>query len=183
MSDDRYDSVALLTCGESVYESWDTDWGWFQYGEVIGVNWIGCDPRFDLDWLCVKDRSVMDDERVVMPNNGMVIAGGVPKRWKASIDYENFEDWSKEDCWAGPRVCGYTFPDALRWALRSFPDARVDVFGLDMDGKQGACRNNGRHDAVRWSAEMPWLRHLFLRYGDRIRLKGCRKEMSCFLAG
>ncbi len=124
----------LISCGPSVFDTWHGSPG---PGEpVVGINSII--DYFPVDWLCMRDPFELRS----LPRIGIARGRAVPR-------LEGLEDE-----WLGNwRRCRLTFPLALRWALLKWPDRKVKVYGCDMSGEQGACRDGDRHDPGRWQAE------------------------------
>lgn len=163
--------ISLLSCGGSILKSWegrrDAD------DIVVGVNWVG--HYHQTDYLCFKDEVVLD-RSFLLPRIGFVNSGHVTQLWKGRRSYENFKRWDGVTGWGGQKVCGFTFPDALRWCLEKWPDDSVHVYGCDMDDEANIGGSTFGHDEARWKAERRFINHMVKLHGHRIRFVGCRCE-------
>ena len=169
--------VALLSCGGSILEVWPRVRR-SSYDYVVGVNWVG--ELYDCDYLCMKDQCLIDRGRLKVPRIGVVDSGGVGRIWKGRRSYENFKRWDGVAGWCGPLICGFTFPDALRWCCEKWTDKDIDIFGCDMDLDKGICMDNWNHTINRWSTELPFIAHMLRLHMNRIQFVGCRINLEFF---
>lgn len=87
------------------------------------------------------------------PKVGFALFGGMD----AGLIQRGFSVWRE----IGPilRVdgvaCPYTFPYALRWVLRQWASASIDVFGVDMDEGDGLnpWGSDNYRNGLRWDLE------------------------------
>jgi hypothetical protein len=167
--------IALLSCGGSVLETWPKVLETKErslYDYVVGVNWVG--ELYECDYLCMKDQCLVARGLLKPPRIGVVNGGGVEFIWKGRRSYENFARWDKVAGWCGPVVCGYTFPDALKWCCEKWTDKEIDVFGCDMDQEKGVCKDSWNHGIGRWAREAPFIAHMLRLNLNRIQFVGCR---------
>lgn len=168
--------IALVSCGESALESFSPSVQ-DDYAVTIGINWAVYHWHFD--WAAAWDALVWryaDGRFAFWPVDGIVTCGRLPDdvatvAASKALQVESF-----------PRLtsCTTTFPNALEWALLKWPDSEIDIYGLDMNGKQGLQPwHDGRcHSSWRWDVELKHLHSLWSLCGPRLRLVGCNVDES-----
>jgi hypothetical protein len=171
--------IALVTCGESAKESWlNADKS--RYEATVGVNWAV--NWFTFDWAVAWDALVWrwsSGKLANIPRIGVVGCGRQPEDLHAKFNARGLR------LEFVPRLtdCTTTFPNALEWALCKWPEAHVDIYGLDMDTAQGLAPwpQPLCHSPERWDREFRYMRGIWNEHGGRIYLVGCRVDSSRFI--
>ena len=158
--------IHLLTCGPSLL----TSWGSVYLPEddlIVGVN-RAC-QTFEVDWACYSD-TIIPEGPIIRPSQGYVISQGLTG-WDCGRQFNSFPSWDGWEGWSGKQPF-YTFPNALAWCLRTFTQAEITIYGMDMsnEGCLGQPDWNFNHTQERWEDEAKFLKHCWKVGGDRIRI-------------
>ena len=164
--------IALITCGESAKTSWSDAKG-KEYDYVVAVNWAS--HLFSSDWVVAFDDSTWRYGKVIIPR-----IGGVSYRRLSdhvnSIRLANDLEWElvEELMECGKfGKCSFTFPNALRFCFEEWPDASVDIYGLDMNKNQGLCMWDNGHSSNRLIREVTFVEAIIHEHWNCIKLIGC----------
>lgn len=170
--------IAIVSCGESAKTAYSRDIG-DSYDVTIGVNWA-C-YHWPFDWVAAWDALIWRYNSgldAIWPSVGIATCGRLPD------DVAKLAEARQLQVEAFPRrpLCSTTFPSALEWALAKWPDAAIDVYGVDMDTQQGLepWHDAKAHSSYRWDREARHLMRIWSESGDRICLVGCAVDPSQF---
>lgn len=166
--------VALITCGESVKRSWNDDKR-REYDHIVGVNWAA--HHYDLDWVVAWDAQIWRHGEIIIPRTGAVSYGdGIPDdvdaiRIRHGIEWELIDEPLLNE---RGQMNTFSFPLAVQFCVQEWPDCSIDIYGLDMDEKQGICMWSNGHKSERWDRERSFVECMLNKYADRISLVDCR---------
>lgn len=156
--------TAILAPGPSLPLHWEgADWS--QYSEVIAVNTAG--HRYPHDWLAFADWHIIRHRNpdIAPPRKGYLCKGGMWPGEKGWADLTACFPLSSEP---SPPRCGFTFPNALKWAQGRSNGARIDVYGFDCaDIPTDFTGQPGDHSEARWAKELPWVKQA---WGPNVRV-------------
>jgi hypothetical protein len=182
--------VAVLACGPSLpryYSGWDS-----ACDLVVAVNTAGW--LYPCDWLACSDRHII----------GPVLAGEHPlprvgfltnKGWRDSVtakgvSFANLPIYDRRLGNLTPAMtelaksqgmteCGYTFPNALWFALHTLKATELHIYGFDAVQSDDVAGVSGYHTPKRWQTEIPWVQLVlkdaadYVIFGDRNPLASC----------
>jgi len=163
--------VALLCPGPSLREVYCDDM-FEEFEAVIAVNTAGW--LFFHHWLAFLDRHVWTPVREKRLNVHLPLVGilsnnafcdeAAPMGWKAEPMPSYYGVGVSEEAkrLTSREKMPFTMPNALEFALKRFPQARVTVFGMDYAVNQPCAGNvKGDRSVKRFSDEAIWLRSVW----------------------
>ena len=165
--------VAIVSSVESAREHWTSDVS-DSYQVTIGINWA-C-YHWCFDYVATWDALVWrhnGGNDVIWPAFGIVYSG---KSLPDDVATVASSKGLRVESFPRMTDCTTTFPNALEWALRCFPAADIDIYGMDMDGRQGLAPwpDSRCHSSTRWDVEKRWIRHIMSDAKRQVKLIGCR---------
>lgn len=172
--------IALVTGGESARTSYSDDL-FDGYEAVVAANWAS--HHYRSRWIVALDPTVWRIEhisRIVLPIRGLVSYETQPQDVTDILEAEDIElrPFGSRITHRVKGICTFTFPYALRFCLETWPDSRVDIYGLDMDDRKGLQPGGPpvRKPGPRWNNEEPFTRAIFYEHGKRINLIECKVD-------
>jgi hypothetical protein len=159
--------IALLCPGPSLLSRFAPAEEWDFVVAVNSAAWL-----YPVDWLVFSDRHIITpvtSGEHPRPRVG-VVTNGAHELWPGCVRRRMpIQDAKSPHLTLAMRElaerqatseCGWTFPNALHFALRlAGPAGEVHVFGFDCtDDRLDVAGVEGQHNAGRWARELPWVR-------------------------
>jgi len=171
--------IAVLACGPSLKQGWHDNKA-KEFDAVVAVNTAAW--RYGCDWLVFSDTHV-ERGLTKLPRIGVVTNSRAEITRNNAIRPLPIGESNTSKLTPAMRAiaeaqgmgqCGFTLPNALRFAAEEWPGCDVTLFGFDCSELPcvGGMNAPGSHDADRWARELPWVRECF-------RIGTVRLDDSC----